>query len=171
MRTLLQLGLLILAAGMVRADGHDALQAAEQAYAEAWNSSPMSVENAMFVSEKAGFYGGYKRRDSEPFRVGEPFLIYAEPKGYGFFDLGGENEFGVILDFEVETSGGVVILQQNAFQTISLKSRNEAREMFLNLTITLNGLAAGNFNLRIRMHDLASEEMIEFELPFEIAEG
>ncbi|MHA3913385.1 hypothetical protein [Halovulum sp. GXIMD14793] len=169
MKTLFTLAALLLAAPVAWSQDQDDLKAAEAAYAEAWNAAPMTVENAMFVSEKASSYGGYKRRPDGPFAADEPFYIYAEPKGYGFFDLGGENEFGVILDFEVETAGGVVILQQNAFQTISLKSRNEAREMFLNLTITLKGLAPGNFKLRIRMHDLGSEEVVEFEMPFEIS--
>lgn len=168
MRLFLQVLMTLLSATIASAESHDALSAAEAEFTKAWNEADMSVSNAMFVSEKAPFYGGYTRREDGPFAVDEVFLIYAEPKGYGYFSMEGMNEFGVILDFEIETSGGTVILQQNAFQTISLKSRNEAKEMFLNLSITLNGLAAGNFLLRVRMHDLSSEEMTSFELPFSI---
>lgn len=168
MRLFSQVLIMLLFATVVRADSHQNLASAEADYSAVWNNAEMSVENAMFVDAKAEYYGGYTQRDDGPFPVGETFLIYAEPKGYGYFALDGLNEFGVILDFEIETSGGTVILQQNAFQTIALKSRNEAKEMFLNLSITLNGLAAGNFVLRVRMHDLSSEENTSFDLPFTI---
>ncbi len=150
------------------AQGDGFLGAARDAYSAAWDVSPLTIENAFFVTRPAEIAGDYEERTSSEFAAGEPLLIYAEPKAYGYLDTETGKEFGVVLDLEVLSSEGTSLLQQDEFQTIRLTSRSEVKEMFLNITLNLTGFTPGAYQVKIRAHDIASEEQAEFMLSFTV---
>lgn len=158
----------LLSALPVQAQTGDLLDAARQAYNAAWRASPLSVENGMLVDRPAALAGDMVPRASDRFEIGEPIYIYAEPTGYGYEDVDGRKEFGVVLDLEVIDTSGAVLLTQEAFDTIRLSSLSEVKEMFINLTVNLTGFTPGVFLLTVRIHDITSDETAEFVLPFEI---
>ncbi|QHQ34900.1 hypothetical protein [Algicella marina] len=160
---------LLVSASPALAQSSAFLDAARDAYTAAWDVSPLIIENAAFVTRPAEIVGDFELRETSEFAAGEPLLIYAEPKAYGYLDGENGKEFGVILDVEVLTSEGTSLLSQEEFQTIRLNSQTEVREMFLNITLNLTGFQSGEYQVVIRVHDLASEESAEFALPFSVA--
>ncbi|MEO0914477.1 MAG: hypothetical protein AAFY59_16085 [Pseudomonadota bacterium] len=144
------------------------LDAARDAYAAAWDVSPLVIEGAAFVTRPAEIAGDYELRETDAFDPGEPLLIYAEPKAYGYLETEEGKEFGVVLDLEVLSEEGTSLLQQEEFQTIRLRSQAEVKEMFLNITLNLSGFTPGAYQVLIRAHDIASDESAEFTLPFTV---
>lgn len=168
-RSLLLLPLLALASP-AEAQTADFLDAARDAYSAAWNVSPLRLDNPGFVTRPADLAGDYAWKDEPSFKPGETLLIYAEPRAYGYLDAGEKGfEFGVILDLEVLGAGDELLLQQESFDTVSLRSWVQAKEMFLNISLALNGFTPGSYKLRIIARDLASDETADFTLPFTIA--
>lgn len=170
-------GILISLLGTVAlADSHSTvspetatLRTAQDNLAEAWNNAPLTINNVNFVTGPADIVGGYAIRPVGPYPPVATMHIYAEPQGYGYRDTGdGQKEFGVVLDLDIETESGALLLTQNGFKTIEFKSQHEVHEMYLNLTVNISGLQAGNYKVKIRVHDLVSDEVGEFALPFDV---
>ncbi len=144
------------------------LNAARDAYAAAWKVSPLSLENAVFVTRPADLIGDIAAREDALFAPGEAIRIYAQPLGYGYLETENGVEFGVDLDLELLSEAGKLLVEQEGFQSIRLASSVEVREMYLNIEIDLDGLGPGAYQLRIRANDIASDETAETTLPFEV---
>ena len=144
------------------------LDSARAAYAAAWNISPLSVQSVAFVDRPAELIGDVVERKGAAFRQGENILIYAEPSGYAYIETLDGFEFGLDLDVEVLDSGGESLFRQEGFQTVRLASRRAVRELFLTMELELDGFDSGEYQIRIRANDIASDETAEFTLPFAI---
>jgi hypothetical protein len=57
---------------------------------------------------------------------------------------------------------------QKAFQTVELTSHYKNREFFVSLTLTLNGVAPGDYLLAYTLHDTVSGQTTRVEQPFTI---
>lgn len=143
--------------------------AADNSLAELWTRLPFTARHVMFMSRKASVYGDYEARESNVFKPGEKLLTYLEPAGYGWKALGaGLYDFGVTTDFEILTRDGKVLGGQLAFQKVDLTSHYRNREFFLTLTLTMDGLAPGDYVLAYTLHDNVSAQSTRIEQPFTI---
>jgi hypothetical protein len=117
-------------------DDFDAWYEANDALLEAaWNVPGLHFGNIANTTVPAPVYGNFEERADTVYAASEPILIYAEPRGYGFGDVGGgmlEIAFGV--DVRVLDPAGTVILEMPDFSSFSLQTRAQARELMLNLT-------------------------------------
>lgn len=160
--------LTVLMASPSSAQQQDFLTAARAAYDAAWAVTPLSIHNAVIVSREAGLIGDVAERPDNRFGPDDTIIVYAEPRGYGYRDSDGQKEFGLVLDMEILSANAQVLTKQEAFETLTLTSRAEAKEMFVNLSITLSSFPEGAFTLKMTAHDLASDETSSFEIPFEV---
>jgi hypothetical protein len=145
------------------------LDAAEKALADLWTRLPFTTRHVMFVTRKADLLGDYEQRPSNVFTRGEPLLTYLEPVGYGWKPLeSGIFGFGVTTDFEVLTADGKVLGGQKAFQKVDLTSHVREVGLFVNLTLTIDGVGPGNYVLAYTLHDNVSGRTTRVEQPFTI---
>lgn len=144
---------------------------AENAVIDIWKRLPFSVRNVMFVSRRADAYGGYEKRASNVFAPGEKLLTYVEPIGYKWEETSpGTFHFGVTSDFEILTTEGKVLGGQRAFQNIDLSTHYRNRELFLSLSMSLEGIEAGNYVLAYDIHDKFGSGVTRIQQPFTIKE-
>lgn len=153
----------------VAAQSLQAIEAAEQAVAAAWDTAPLSFRKVLYVSEALGF-GAYVERPDANFRQGERILIYAEPVGYGYkANAEGTYDLGFRTDIKITTPGGETVLEQKDFATLQLASHAMNREFMLTLALDISEAPAGDYVLEYTVHDMASDEAGVISLPFTIA--
>jgi hypothetical protein len=142
---------------------------ADAALSDAWTKSLLTVQRAVFVTERPGGYGIYKEHASE-FKPGEPLITYAEPVAFGYRELGKDAyEFGFTVDVMVKTADGKVLAGQESFAKLAMQSHRRNREFMLTLTMDVAGLAPGSYKLEYRLHDISgNDKSTSFEQPFSI---
>jgi len=160
---------LSLAAGQAAAQG-DFLQTARDAYAAAWNVSELSIGETAFVERPARLIGDIEEREDNRFAQGDEILIYAEPWGYDYIETEAGYEFGFDLDLAVLDPEGEALFSQPNFQSIRMESRREVKELFLTISLDLEGFRPGDYRVEIRANDIASEESAAFTMAFTLVE-
>ena len=152
------------------AQGLDALTAAEQQVAAAWDATPLTFRKVLFASDIQA-YGVYTAKDGSVFAPGEPIVVYAEPVGYGYkANADGSFGFGFDFDLVVKTQDGEIVAGKDGFANTELTSMAQNREFLVSLTLTLNEAPAGNYVLEYLAHDIASDETATISMPFTISE-
>jgi hypothetical protein len=143
------------------------LDAAEGALLDVWARVPFGARHVTFVDKRPELFGGYEPRPSNVFAIGERLQTYLEPVGYGWKSLGNDSyRFGVTTDFELRTRGGKIIGGQTAFQAIDLTSHAKNRELFVLLTLTIDGLEPGDYVVAYTLHDNVGGAAARIEQPF-----
>ena len=147
------------------------LAEAENTVVDIWKRLPFSTRNVMFVAKGASAYGGYEKRATSVFAPGEKLLTYVEPIGYKWEENSpGTFRFGVTSDFEILTTDGKVLGGQRAFQNVEITTHYRNRELFLSLSISLDGIKPGNYVLAYDIHDKFGTGASRTEQPFTIKE-
>lgn len=142
----------------------------EAALATAWESTPLAVRRAQFVTKRADLYGQFTPRASNVFRSGEALLTYVEPVGYTWKPVGADGfAFGLTLDFVVKSRSGEILGGQEKFLNYAQTSRHKVRELMVNITLNLSGAAPGDYVVEWRMRDDNSPKTVTFEQTFSIA--
>ncbi|OYW61326.1 MAG: hypothetical protein B7Z10_04940 [Rhodobacterales bacterium 32-66-7] len=129
-------------------------QANEALLEAAWTVPGLHFGNIVNTTVPAPVYGNFEERADTVYAPGEPILIYAEPRGYGYGDIGGgmlEIAFGV--DLRVLDPAGTVLLEMPEFSTFTLQSRAKARELMFNLSVSLDGAPPGDYQLEFTFND------------------
>jgi hypothetical protein len=127
----------------------------QQAVADAWEKTPLSVRRVLFVTEKAPIFGAYTERQTNKFKAGEPILTYMEPVGYTWKPTADNAlQFGVIVDFLVKTSSGQVLAGKDAMLNYKVVSRSRLQEFMVNTSININGIKPGDYILTFTIHDV-----------------
>jgi hypothetical protein len=145
------------------------LDAFERATAELWLRLPFGARRNLLVSRKAEAFGDYEARPSSVFKPGEALITYVEPVGYGWVPVGTDlHRLGVTVDFEITTPAGKVLGGQNGFLDYGLTSHARVLELFINLTLTLDEIAQGDYVLVFTLHDKASGRSARVPQPFTI---
>ncbi|MGP9820416.1 hypothetical protein ACTZWW_10405 [Salinarimonas sp. NSM] len=149
----------------------DDLARAEAALVAVWEDVPLAFRTATFVDGSPAGYGVYTARETSVFAPGEPLVVYAEPVGYAWEEIGdGRFRFGVDVDLLIKRPDGAIVGGRENFQRLALESRTRNREFMLTLTLTLDGITPGDYVLEYRTRDIASDEASTISLPFTIAE-
>jgi len=145
-------------------DKHDA------AAVDAWLKTPLTIRRAVFVSEPPDGFGMYAPRASSTFKPGEKLFIYAEPVGYGWKDVGdGLFEFGFTVDFLIKSPDGKILTGKDAFAKVTKQSHVRNREFDVSLNLDVTGAEPGDYVLEYKLHDIASDKSVSFDLPFKVA--
>jgi hypothetical protein len=154
-------------AGPARAQALDDLDKCEAAVLAAWQQAPLTVRIAVFVAEEPKAFGIYNPRPSARFRPGEKIILYLEPVGYGWKDVGdGQFEFGFRVDLLLKTAAGETVGSQYNFGTFALKSRHRNREFMAHLTLTLTDAPPGDYVVSYKLHDLETDKTATVDEPF-----
>lgn len=147
------------------------IEALEASLADAWERTPLTQRHAMFVARKPEIYGGYVERDGRRFARGEALLTYVEPVGYAWKpQADGLYEFGFTIDFKVKLPNGKILAGQDGFTSFDFGSRYKNREVFMTMTMTLDGIDPGEYVLVYTMHDKTNGKASSFEQPFTITQ-
>ena len=132
---------------------------------------PLTQRHALFVTDKAGLLRPLCRAtDVRVQSRREAFVIYAEPVGYVWAANGDAYDFGVSVDFAVKSPDGKILSGQDGFGKFAMTSGSKLQEFMLNLTLSVDGAPPGNYLLQYKIHDLHSDKVSIFELPFSIVQ-
>jgi hypothetical protein len=144
------------------------LDSAEQKLDEVWSRLPFSTRHVQFVSRKAANIGDYEGRPDNVFKKGEKLLTYIEPVGFSRKAVGDSFEVNTVVDLEVLSADKKTTLNgQKAFFTHSVKSRGRVRDLFLDITLSLDGAPAGDYVVAYTLHD-TTDRTTRIEQPFTI---
>ncbi|NEU11205.1 hypothetical protein G3T14_03560 [Methylobacterium sp. BTF04] len=141
----------------------------ERAVDDAWETMALTRRHALFVGKPASLYGGYEERPNSVFAPGEKLITYIEPMGYAWVPDGDGYRFGITMDFAVKSPSGEVLAKQDSFQTFSFSSRFKNREVFVNVTLALDGLPPGDYVAAYTLRDKGGPKSFSFDQPFTIA--
>jgi hypothetical protein len=158
---------LMLDCQFARGQSLDEIDKRDAAVREAWEKTPFTLRNACLVTEGPQAFGAYKPRSPAPFKSGQQMIVYAEPVGYVWKSIEGDQyQFGFTVDLIVKTAAGKTILEKDNFGKMMFESRARNRELFLKLTVDLTGADPGDYLLDFRVHDAEGENKIAtIELP------
>ncbi len=142
----------------------------EAAVLDAWEKAPLSVRRAVYVAERPGGFGMYTARANNVFHTGEALVVYAEPVGYGWKEIGkGNYEFGFAVDFMIKQPDGKILAGKQDFAKLVKQSHVRNREFMLTLTLDVSGADPGDYVLEYKLRDVTGNKSTAFELPFKIA--
>lgn len=130
--------------------------AQEPALQEAlWQARGFHIARAVFVAAPAAGFGIFDPRNSAQFKPGEPILIYAEPRGYGYGAKGeGVEEIAFDIDLQVLDSAGKLLADKPGLLRLGFLTRAHNREFMANLRYDLAGLGPGDYRLRTTFRDV-----------------
>lgn len=147
----------------------EAVSLMRSAVIAAWKIAPLSIEEALFVSEPGRGYGLYNRRPNAAFGQGEPILIYLEPVGFTWVEENGLYRSHIIADFEILSPDGRVLAGQKDFGAFKFVSHEQNTEYMANMTLTLSGAPQGKYIAQITLRDqFNNDQSASVRLPFEM---
>ena len=149
----------------------EAYKALNDAATDAWLQAPLGFRRTLLVAAPAQSYGGFSPRESAVFDGNTPLRFYAEPTGFGWVTDGELYRIDLSIDFSLRSADGKPLGEQKDFQNFKIESRERVREMFFNLTLTLNGAPDGRYIVTFTVHDHATGKDGSFDIPFEIKHG
>lgn len=134
-----------------------------------WAEAPLSFRVATFAQSVEG-YGRYVPRADSRFSAGDRLVVYLEPVGYGWTAIGEEFRIRFDLDLEVASAQRGTLLAEEDFAVIERLSRNRGREFQATVAFVIPQLPAGDYELRLTLHDAATGKSASTALGFQIAE-
>lgn len=140
----------------IAANDFDAWQAANaKLLDEAWFAAGLHFDRVVLTAAPGAGYGGFEPRANASYGKGEDILVYAEPKGYGYGDLGnGKYEIAFDVDLRLLDKAGTVLLEAPNFLALSHQAQGMAREFVGTLTVNLGPEApAGDYQLEFTFRD------------------
>jgi len=148
----------------IAAGDFDAWYAANEVLlAAAWTAGGLHFGSLFAVTAAVTSFGEFVPRDDTVYAANEAIHLYVEPRGYGYGDLGaGQFEIAFDIDLRVLDPAGAVMLEQPNFGAFTVKSTARARELFVNLTATLDGAPAGDYTLEFIFRDKHSDQTASF---------
>jgi len=161
---------LLLSAVVAGAQSLEEVDKRRAALIEAWQQTPLTIRKAIFVKGEPRGFGLYEEHPSNEFRPGEKVVVYAEPVGYGWKDLGnGLFQLGFIVDFVIKAKDGEILAGKDNFMRIATDTHTRNLEFMVVLTLNLSSAPAGDYVVEYKLHDVASDKTASFQMPFKIA--
>jgi hypothetical protein len=137
---------------------------------ESWQLTPLTIRRAIFVKGEPRGFGLYEEHSSNEFRPGEKVIVYAEPVGYGWKELGnGLFQLGFVVDFVIKSKDGEILAGKDNFMRIATDSHTRNLEFMVVLTLNMSSAPAGDYVIEYKLHDIASDKTASFQMPFKIA--
>ena len=145
-----------------------ALRAVRDAYNRLWADSPLFLTQALFTKESAIGYGHYDPKLDANFSQADPLYIYLEPAGYGFQFDGALYRFGFVVDVAVLDATGKERGGAKDFTNFDYVKRTANKEIELNFIVNPLSLPAGDYELKLTVHDKVKDQSVVKTLPFAI---
>ena len=145
-----------------------ALRTVQGAYDRLWADSPFFLTQALFTKESAMGYGHYDPKPEAAFNQIDPLYVYLEPAAYGFQFDGQLYRFGFVVDVAVLDDTGKERGGAKDFTNFDYVKRTANKEIELDLIVDPLKLPAGNYNLKLTVHDKVKDQSIVKTLPFTI---
>jgi hypothetical protein len=145
-----------------------ALQAVRGAYNQLWADAPLFLTQALFTKESPIGYGHYDPRPDANFSQSDSFFVYLEPAGYGFQFDGVLYRFGFVVDVAVLDAAGKERGGAKDFTNFDYVKRTANKEIELNFIINPLSLPAGDYKLKLTVHDKVKDQSVVKTLPFSI---
>ncbi len=149
----------------VAAQDFAAWQAAEGRLDELlWYSAGLHFGTLTLVSAPAAGYRMYESRADNVYAQGEPILLYAEPRGYGYGTLdNGQLQIAFDIDLTVKDTGsGEVLVEMPKLMQLTYASWGPTREFVANLTYSMGTAPPGAYTLVTTFHDLNGGQSASF---------
>lgn len=120
----------------------------------AWFQPGLHFNRLLLVSAPASGYGSYEVRPDSVFAAGEMILVYAEPEGYGYGDLGGGKlEIAFDIDLKVMDPAGSVLVEMPGFMQLVHQTWGPAREFVANMSVSMGQAPVGDYRLEFTFRD------------------
>jgi hypothetical protein len=145
-----------------------ALHAVQGAYDRLWADSPLFLTQALFTKQNAIGYGHYDPRPDLNFNQTDPLYVYLEPAAYGFQFDGSLYRFGFVVDVAVLDDAGKERGGAKDFTNFDYVKRTAKKEIELDFIVNPLNLPAGNYNLKLTVHDKVKDQSVVKSLPFTI---
>ena len=147
------------AAAAEKAGNHEAaVEALEQALESVRVEAPLVVKPFLVVARPAKYYGDYAPRSNAVFTGSEEQRYYLEPKNLISRTGAGSYEPAFEVDLEILTADGKPVGSKPRFGSFRLPAKSPVYDIYMNLTVTLDGAPAGNYNVRFIVRDLNSKK-------------
>jgi hypothetical protein len=170
MRLILLILALLLSPGVAGAQSLEEIDKRQAALIEAWQKTPLTIRKALFVKDQPRGYGIYEEHPSKEFKPGEKVIVYAEPVGHGWKDLGnGLFQLGFVVDFVIKSKDGELLAGKDNFMRIAAETHTRNLEFMVVLTLNMSSAPAGDYVIEYKLHDIASDKTASFRMPFKIA--
>lgn len=152
-------------------DAAGALSAIGDLYAQVWaRNMVIGFTQGLLVVQPATGFGVYNPRPTNVFKKGEPILIYCEPFGFDYGDVGpGIYSVNLFVDLQVLDASGNQLANAPAATEYNMPSRHKNREVPVNITYSLDGLLPGRYTLVTTLRDKNSQKSGSFQTTIEIA--
>ena len=145
-----------------------ALGIVKQAYDRLWADSPLFLTQALFTKESAVGYGHYDPKPNAEFNPTDPLYVYLEPAAYGFQLDGTLYRFGFVVDVAVLDDTGKERGGAKEFTNFDYVKRTANKEIELDFIVNPLNLPAGNYKLKLTVHDKVKDQSVVKTLPFTI---
>ena len=132
----------------------ESVAALRRAITYVWDRMPLTIKEAALVSTKPAQYGRFAPRADNVYPSGEPVLIYVEPVGYTFARDGDNLNFKIACDLNLLSKDGKVLAGQRDFGQWTMACGEPIFEFYMNLTVDVSGVPAGEYGLEIVFRDL-----------------
>jgi hypothetical protein len=148
------------------ADHATAIAALQDALDAVRTEAPLSMEPFVIVSRPAALFGDIMPRKGASFAGTDELLFYMEPKNLVYKkDAGGAYAPGFDIDLEVIDAEGDVVASKKKFGSFKFASKSRLQDIYVNLTVTLNGAPAGDYKVRFTVRDINSDKVVQVEKP------
>ena len=148
----------------------EAIDALGQATDSLWEQAPLTFRRTLWVAAPPNGFGAYNPRETNIYAAGDQMIIYAEPVGFGWEKTGDLWQMNMAVDLAIKSKDGEVLLTKEDFQKLSIASRVRNREFMTTLTLTLNGIPAGEYIADTTLRDQVTGKSGTMSLPFVIKE-
>lgn len=146
---------------------HDALVASHMATLMLTQRDKFHIRRTVLTEGKAGGWGLYKKRARNIYKPGEAIILYLEPGAFKYARQKEWFNFGFTVDFRLTQPNGNIVGGQDNFDKFTFQSLRPNTEVLLTLTLSLTGVPAGKYVLKIAVHDMVSKEVATTDVPVE----
>ena len=150
-------------AAAARDDHAAAIGALEEALDAVREEAPLTLQPFVLVEKPAAMFGDIHARADASYSGSEPLLFYMEPKNLVYARSGGLYKPGFSVDLAVLDADGEVIASQDKFGAFDFSSQSRFQDIFVNLTLTLTGVPAGDYTVRFTVRDANSKKSATVE--------
>jgi hypothetical protein len=140
----------------------------KSSYAQTLNTVPTTNRTfrALFdtfvVPGSVGGYGVYQAHNSSIFKPGENILLYVEPAGYSYKQVGSLFTMNFTADVLISDKAGHIL---GGFQNLpisTITSHHKNKELILTVSLTQNNpFPPGNYILKYTVHDVPSRNSFD----------
>lgn len=133
------------------------------------NKRELKLKNLFLCTEVTGF-GEYKRKASNTFSKGDPFILYWELDGYGVNREKDRYWFWVSQDVKILDMNGKEMVKKDDFLNYKKYFNVPVFPFFMQNRINTSNLDAGKYKYQFTVKDHIKKTFINKEFDFEILE-